>query len=79
MIDVIKLFYNFLKLNEFNNTNYLQLDFQIRDVQHNMYSCKICSSVPHMQSLLNEDNLHQVELEKLLLNDKCKLVNCDQS
>ena len=33
--------------------------------------------VPYMQSLLNEDNLHQVKLEKLLLNDNCKLVNCD--
>ena len=65
--------------------------FPLRDVQHDMYSRNKVkfvenraksvryknSSVPYMQSLLNEDNLHQVKLEKLLLNDNCKLVNCD--
>ena len=61
--------------------------FPLRDVQHEMYSRNKVksvenraksvrykkSSVPHMQSLLNEDYLHQVKLEKLLLNDKIKL------
>ena len=65
--------------------------FPLRDVQHDMDSRNKVkfvenraksvryknSSVPYMQSLLNEDNLHQVKLEKLLLNDNCKLVNCD--
>ena len=65
--------------------------FPLRDVQHDMDSRNKVkfvenraksvryknSSVPYMQSLLNEDNLHQVKLEKLLLNDNCKLVNFD--
>ena len=44
LIGVIRLFYNFVKLNESNNTNYLQLDFQIRDVQHN--KCSIILNSP---------------------------------
>ena len=65
--------------------------FPVKEVKHQMYSrhkLKFVenraksvryktSSVPHMQHLLNEENLHEEKLLKMLSNNNCKLVNCD--